>query len=309
MSTFQRAVKKQARARVALEGPTGAGKTWNALVWATVLGQRIAVVDTERASASLYAPHFEFDVVDFQPPYTPSRLIELIKAAGAEGYDVLVIDSLSHFWEGEGGILDMVDAAAARARGNSYVAWKEGTPALRHLIDTMLGSPMHVIATMRSKMDYLIEERNGRQTPVKVGMAPVMRNGVEYEFTLVGDLNLEHRLTISKSRCDIVADMSVTKDRIREVAETFAAWLQDGEAVKPPPSPLTAEQRAELTALNDALPEDLRLTPEGKKALIAEGFEAAKDALLAREEEANAARAAIANPQPSLLPDTAEVSG
>src|SRR5579859_7285769 len=105
-NVFQRAVKRQARARVALCGPTGSGKTWNSLVWAAALGQKVALVDTERNSASLYAPHFEFDVVDFQPPYDPARLVELIKLAQREGYDVLVIDSLSHFWEGEGGTLD-----------------------------------------------------------------------------------------------------------------------------------------------------------------------------------------------------------
>ena len=288
MSMFQRAVKRQARARVALEGPTGSGKTWNSLVWATALGQRVALVDTERGSASLYAPHFNFDVVEFQPPYDPARLVEVIKAAVAENYDVLVIDSLSHFWEGEGGTLDIVDAAASRARGNTYAGWKVGTPALRHLVDTMLGCSLHLVVTMRSKMEYVLQEVNGRQVPQKVGMAPVMRAGVEYEFTLVGDLDLEHRLTISKSRCDVLADLVAPKDRIREAAERFAAWLNEGEAALPPPAPsLTAEQRAELAALNEALPADLRLTDDEKRALAREGFEVMKEALLAREQTAN----------------------
>lgn len=234
MSMFTKATKAQAKARVALDGPTGAGKTWNALVWATVLGDRVAMVDTERGSASLYAPHFDFDTLTMSPPYDPARLIEAVKAADAEGYDVFVIDSLSHFWEGEGGTLDIVDAAAQRAQGNSWSGWKVGTPALRHLVDTMLGCDMHLIVTMRSKMEWVLEtvvNKHGKevQQPKKIGMAPVMRAGVEYEFQVVGDLDLEHRLTISKSRCDVLADEVVQKDRIKEAGETFCRWLADGE--------------------------------------------------------------------------------
>jgi hypothetical protein len=252
MSVFARAVKRQAKARVALAGPTGSGKTWNGLVWATALGKRIAVVDTERSSASLYAPHFAFDVVDFQPPYDPARLVKLIRIAATEGFDVLMIDSLSHFWEGEGGTLDIVDAAASRSSGNQYAGWKIGTPALRHLVDTMLGCPMHLIVTMRSKMEYVLQTNDrGKQVPQKVGMAPVMRAGVEYEFTLVGDLDLEHRLTISKSRCDLLADWVAPKDRIQEAAERFAAWLDEGAPEEPAPAtpPTTpVEQPAAATA-------------------------------------------------------------
>lgn len=229
---FQKATRSQLKARVAFAGPTGAGKTWTSLEWATVLadGGRIAVVDTERGSASLYSDRFDFDVLTFDPPYEPGRLADILKTAESHGYAVVVVDSLSHFWEGEGGTLDMVDAAAQRAHGNSFAGWKVGTPALRHLIDTMLGLDAHLIATMRSKMDYVLEEDDrGKKVPRKIGMAPVMRAGVEYEFTLVGDLDLEHRLTITKSRCDRLADEMVQPGRAGDAAETFALWLGKGE--------------------------------------------------------------------------------
>ena len=234
MSVFQKATKRAVKARVALDGPTGSGKTWTALTWATVLGKRIALIDTERGSASLYSDHFDFDVLEMTPPYEPQRLVEALVAAEKEGYEVVVIDSLSHFWEGEGGTLDIVDGASQRANGNSFAGWKVGTPALRHLIDTMLGLDAHLIVTMRSKMEYVLEEDSrGKKVPRKIGMAPVMRAGVEYEFTLVGDLDLEHRLSISKSRSDLLADQVYQAGRAAEGAETFKTWLEAGEPVAP----------------------------------------------------------------------------
>lgn len=232
MTMFQKATKRAVRARIALDGPSGSGKTWTALTWAHTIGGRVAAVDTERASMALYSDRFDFDVIEMSPPFHPDRLIEAIRAAEKAGYNVLVIDSLSHFWEGEGGVLDLVDAAGARAKGNTYAGWKAGTPVLRHLIDTILASDLHVIVTMRSKTEYVLETNNqGKQVPVKVGMAPVMRAGMEYEFTLVGDLDLEHRLTISKSRADVLADKVIQPGRAHEAAEAFMAWINAGSAM------------------------------------------------------------------------------
>lgn len=233
---FQKATRAQLKARVAFAGPTGSGKTWTSLEWATVLanGGRIAVVDTERGSASLYSDHFDFDVMSFEPPYDPGRLVDVLQAADEHGYAVVLVDSLSHFWEGEGGTRDIADAASARSGGNSFAGWKDATPKLRHLIDTMLGLDAHLVATMRSKMEYVIEQNDrGKSVPRKVGMAPVMRQGVEYEFTLVGDIDLDHRIAITKSRCDRLADELVQPGRAAEAAETFAAWLGEGEALAP----------------------------------------------------------------------------
>lgn len=233
---FQKATRAQLKARVAFAGPTGAGKTWTALEWATVLanGAPIAFVDTERGSASLYSDHFTFDVMAFDPPYDPQRLTDILKVAEGHGYAVVVIDSLSHFWEGEGGTRDIADAAAARSGGNSFAGWKDATPKLRHLIDVMLGLDAHVVATMRSKMEYVIEQNErGKSAPRKVGLAPVMRAGVEYEFTLVGDIDLDHRIAITKSRCDRLADELVLPGRASEAAQLFADWLSEGKPVAP----------------------------------------------------------------------------
>lgn len=220
--------------------------TWTALEWATVLadGGRVAVIDTENDSASYYADRFAFDVLPWDPPYDPRTLAEAIREAAAEGYAVVVIDSLSHYWEGEGGTLDIVDNAAQRSHGNSFAGWKVGTPALRFLVDTVRHVPMHVIATMRSSMEYVLETDNkGKQSPRKVGMAPVMRKGVEYEFAVVGDLDLEHRLVISKSRCADLADQVAQPGRAHELAEVFAKWLASGEA------PVTQAQADELAEI------------------------------------------------------------
>lgn len=249
MTLFQPAVKESLRARVAIDGPTGSGKTWTALQWARILAGpdgAVGVIDTENRSAAYYAPTpgveverinpwsppYEFGHLPVSPPYSPIALREMIQAAGAElGADgVLVIDSLTHFWNGEGGTLDIVDDASSR--GNSFTGWKEGTPAQRAMLDAIIHAPCHVIVTMRSKMEYLLVEevKNGKKisVPTKVGMAPEQRSGVEYEFTVVADMDLEHRLVVSKSRCDLIADLVVPKGRSHEPAHTFAAWLGTG---------------------------------------------------------------------------------
>lgn len=255
-SLFAPAIKEALKARVALDGPTGSGKTWTALQWARIIAGEsgpIGFIDTENRSAAHYAPSprqlagtepivrlnywdppYVFGHMPWEPPYDPIKLTAMIKAAARElgPSGVLVIDSFSHFWEGEGGTLDLVDNAGQRAQGNRFAGWKEGTPAQRAMIDAIIHAPCHVICCMRSKMEYVldVQEKGGRtvQVPRKVGMRPIQREGVEYEFTVIGDMDLEHRLIISKSRCDVVADLVLTKGHSAEGAQTFAAWLGDG---------------------------------------------------------------------------------
>ena len=124
MSLFQKATKTQSKLRLALYGVSGSGKTYSALSIASGLGGRIAVIDTERGSASKYASRFDFDVLDMQPPFSPAAYVNAIKAAEGEGYDILIIDSLTHAWSGTGGALEMVDNAAKRNAGNTYYAWR-----------------------------------------------------------------------------------------------------------------------------------------------------------------------------------------
>jgi hypothetical protein len=251
-SPFVKAEKKRAKLRLAIDGPTGSGKTYTALIAATALaeGGKIAVIDTERESASLYSDKFDFDTAPLHN-FNPKNYIELIEAAEEAGYAVIVIDSLSHAWEGEGGALDMVDAAQKRSQsGNSFTAWKDVTPLQRRLVDAMLQSKCHIIATMRSKMEYVIEkdEKTGRNAVRKVGLAPVQRSNVEYEFTIVGDMDTDHNLVISKSRCDFIAD-AVEKKPDQKFFKRILDWLNSGApetkpAAQPEPKP---EPKAEFT--------------------------------------------------------------
>jgi hypothetical protein len=247
MSMFQKATKKQARLRMALIGPSGSGKTYTSLRIASRLGKKIAVIDTEKGSASKYSDQFGFDVLELET-FGPQRYIDAIKAAGDAGYEVLVIDSLSHAWNGKGGALELVDQATARSKsGNSYTAWRDVTPLHNDLIDAILRAKCHVIATMRVKTEYVIEkdEKTGKSTPRKVGLAPVQRDGMEYEFDVVGDMD-NAQLVITKTRCPAIAK-AVVNEPGSEFADTLKAWLTDGvEAPEPmrEPKPTPQQQMA-----------------------------------------------------------------
>ena len=199
MSLFAQAVKEKLKGRVAIDGPTGSGKTWTGLQAARILAGPnglIGVFDTENRSAAYYAPTpkqlaglepidrmnywdppYVFGHAPVVPPYSPVLLAQWLKAAAVEVGDdgCLLVDSLTHFWTGEGGTLDLVDDAAARS-GNSFAGWKEGTPAQRHLLDTIIHLPCHIVVTMRSKMEFILETqvRGGKttQVPRKVGWHP-----------------------------------------------------------------------------------------------------------------------------------------
>jgi len=245
--TFTKATRKQAKARVAIDGPSGSGKTFTSLVLATQLanGGKIAVLDTERGSASLYSDKFDFDVLELYE-FSPAVYTKAISLAHEAGYKVLVIDSLTHAWEGEGGALDQVDAKATRMQGNSYAAWKDVTPLHRRMVDAILQSEMHIIATMRSKMDYVQEkDERGKTIIRKVGMAPIQRQGMEYEFTLVADMDIEHHISISKSRCEFMADKTAHKPGA-DFWKPFVAWLNSGDT--PVPAAPKAIEKAQAQA-------------------------------------------------------------
>ena len=199
--TFTTATKERAKARIALIGPTGSGKTYTALVTATGLGGRIALVDTEHGSAAKYADEFAFDTLPLTV-FRPTTLVDVLAVAAHDGYDVMIVDSLSHFWSGTGGMLEQVDDAAKRAGGGgSFAGWKEARPQERAMIDALLAYPGHLIVTMRTKTEYVVEsDERGRKVPRKVGLKPEQREGIEYEFDIVGDLDQENTLVISKSR-------------------------------------------------------------------------------------------------------------
>lgn len=240
--TFKPAVRKQTRMRLAIAGPSGSGKTYSALLIARGLvgpEGRIAVIDTERGSASLYADLTPFDVCELTPPFTPEKYIEAIRAAEAAGYDAIVIDSLSHAWAGPGGILDLHDAAAAKEK-NAFAAWRLVTPRHNDLVDAMLQSPCHIIATMRSKQEYAQIEEGGRKKVVKLGLAPVQRDGMEYEFTVFLDLDASHNAVASKDRTSLFDGLVFRPSE--ETGRKLREWL---EGAPQEPQPQASGQKAE----------------------------------------------------------------
>ena len=235
-SLFTKATKAEAKARIAVTGPSGSGKTFSALAWATELAGadgKIAVIDTERDSAKLYADRFNFDTLSLGAPYHPDRLVEILKVAEQEGYAVVVIDSLTHFYNGAGGLLEIVDLAGAAAKGNGFAGWKVGTPIQQKMVDAILNFNGHIISTMRAKTEYTLEkdERTGRTAPKKVGMAPQQRDGIEYEFTLVVEMDTEHRTIIGKTRCEALADRVFPANKGTEAAQIFGTWLKSGDPI------------------------------------------------------------------------------
>jgi len=271
--TFAPATKKQSRLRFDIEGPPGSGKTFSALKIGTGLlspGGKIALVDTERGSASKYAGQFTFDVLELDN-YAPSKYVEAIAAADAAGYEVIIIDSLSHAWNAKGGALEMADKIAKRSSsGNSFNAWKDVTPEQNRMVDAILQSRAHVIVTMRVKTDYVIEkdERTGKNTPKKVGLAAVQREGMDYEFDVVGRMDHTHSMLITKTRCSAIADAFIEHPG-DELARVLKEWLTDGVAEpEPMRQPAPAAQDSAKTADGPSPEQQARLSHPRIKELF-----------------------------------------
>ena len=226
---FKKAIKHESKLRLAIAGPSGSGKTYSALAIGTELGGNVALVDTEHGSASKYADLFAFDVLEMEAPFHPDRFIEAIEAAGQAGYDVLIIDSLSHAWNGTGGLLELVDQFAKRMKSsNTFAAWKDATPIQNRLIEAIVGAKLHIIATMRSKQEYVIEQvQRGDRTisvPKKIGMAPVQRDSMEYEFDVYLDMDIENSAIVQKTRCSALSGQVISKPG-KPLADTLKTWL------------------------------------------------------------------------------------
>lgn len=233
---FKKAIKSQAKLRAALFGPSGAGKTYTALEIGTgitsVIGGKIALIDSERSSASKYADRFEFDQVDLEVKDI-DEYVKFIKEAAAAGYSVLIIDSLSHAWQM---LLDSVEKLAqAKYRGNTWSAWSEGTPEQRKLVDSIVSFPGHVIATMRSKTEWQTATNDkGKSAPVRVGLAPEQGKGIEYEFDILFEITPDHLAHIIKDRSGKFQDKIINKPD-RDFGKNLVNWLNEGAV--PPPSP------------------------------------------------------------------------
>ncbi|MEI7829685.1 MAG: AAA family ATPase [Prolixibacteraceae bacterium] len=226
---LQQAERKQAKIKLGIQGPAGSGKTYSSLLIAFGMTKdwtKIAVVDTENHSADLYAHLGAYNVLTLDKPYSPERYIEAIEICEKAAMQVIILDSISHEWEGIGGILDIHGAMM----GNSFTNWSKVTPRHNDFVQKLIQSPCHIIATIRSKQDYVLSERNGKMVPEKVGLKGVTREGMDYEFTLVFDIDIKHQTTASKDRTNLFMDKP--SFQITEmIGEQIKHWCGSGQTL------------------------------------------------------------------------------
>jgi hypothetical protein len=230
--SFKKAERKKIKLKLALTGPSGSGKTYSSLLLAQGLGGKIAVIDSENGSASLYSDLLAFDVLDVAPPHTTDKYVNAINLAVKNGYDVVVLDSMSHIWAGEGGLLAKKESIDATGRGNSYTNWATISKEFETFKSYLLNAPIHVVATMRSKQDYSQEtDDKGKKVIRKIGLAPVQRDGIEYEFSVVFDLAMTHEASASKDRTGLFDGryFKITPD----IGKELNKWLETGAVAAP----------------------------------------------------------------------------
>ena len=246
--SIRKAKRSATKLRLLIGSPSGGGKTYSSLLMAKGLGGKTVVIDTEQGSSDLYDHLHDFDVVDLKPPFTPERYIEAIHACEEAGYDVIVIDSVTHCWSGKGGCLELVDdIAKAKFRGNTWSAFSEITPRWRAFVDAILRSSAHVICTGRSKTETAQVDDGGRKKVTKLGMKLEARDGLEYEFTCVLDIIHDgHYATVSKDRTGLFT--GDPKPITEETGQQLAEWLAGGKAVAAQASPLLQKIRDTIAA-------------------------------------------------------------
>lgn len=227
LGNAKQAVRPSLKARLMLSGPAGAGKTYSALEIAAVLGDRILVIDTERESSLTYADEFTFTHLPWHAPYDPRELGEaLVEASG--DYDVVVVDSLSHFWGGQGGTLDIADG--------KFGGWKTARPAQNDAVQGILSAGCHVIVCVRSAIEHVqeLDTRTGKQVVKKLGLAPKQDKDLEYELNLACEISIEHKISVSKSRTTAVpVGREFAPGHARDLGKVYAAWLSSGEPFAP----------------------------------------------------------------------------
>lgn len=250
MGIFRKAERRKSRLKMALAGTAGSGKTHSALLLASGLiddpgADTIALLDSENGSAELEAgkPGVpDFSVVNMAAPYSPERYQSVIKEAVDAGFKVLILDSISPEWNGEGGILDIVDRKKQSAR-NQMAAWKDATPMHQKFLDSIIQAPIHIIATMRSKTAYEVSSDGGKSKVQKLGTAPTQRDGIEFEFTLVGEITAaKHYCEFSKDRTGLFAD-AMPECVTKKTGQKIKDWLESGSDAEPAPTLTEVEEQ------------------------------------------------------------------
>ncbi|MFE9432901.1 ATP-binding protein [Streptomyces sp. NPDC006640] len=239
---FRPASKAGRKARLSIQGLSGSGKTWTGLSIAHGLseGKRFAVIDTEGGAASLYAGvgGIQFDAVSMDR-YDPRDLVRILDSAAEAGYPTVFVDSLSHFWKGTDGTLDQVEKASSRYGGNKFAGWKDGTPIQNDMVAAILAYPGHVVASMRSYTEWVLE--NGK--PKQVGMRPEQRKGIEYEFDVAVAMDIDNTLEVLKSRCPALTRKVIPRPQgARDVAGPLLHWLNTEPDAQPQPDPTPEQQ-------------------------------------------------------------------
>lgn len=233
MTQLRKATRQKAKIRLGLSAVSGGGKTYSALLIAygiTKDWSKIALIDTENGSGDLYAHLGEYSVLPLVAPYTPEAYIQAIKTCENAEMEVIIIDSITHEWEGKGGILDISNSMT----GNSYTNWAKLTPRHQAFIDSILNSKCHIITTVRRKQDYeMTKDSNGKLQVQKAGLKEITREGFEYELTLNIELDTNHNATVSKDRTGLF----MGKPQFIPSEETGAMiseWCNSGvEPIKP----------------------------------------------------------------------------
>lgn len=218
--------KKQAKIKMAIQGCAGSGKTYSSLLLAYGLirdWSRIAVIDSENNSADLYAHLGNYNVLSLQNNYSPENYMEAIEICEKAGMEVIIIDSMSQCW-------DFLLDCHANMQGNSFTNWGKITPRQTAFIQKLLQSNCHIISTLRTKQDYVLNEKNGKLVPEKVGLKAVMRDGIDYEFTIVFDIDMKHHVTASKDRTGLFmgkAEFKIDASTGGKILE----WCNDGVSI------------------------------------------------------------------------------
>ena len=264
------AQRKRAKLKLGMAAPAGGGKTMGALLIAYgimkekypklpdgELWTKIAIIDSENGSGELYVGTEvsesrlvigAYNAVTLTPPFEPDKYSDAIRLCAENGIEVVIIDSTSHLWSGIGGELEQQGNIAKRT-GNSWTAWRDVNPQHNRFIDTMLQTDVHIIATMRSKMDYVQEKDTdtGKTIIRKVGLAPVQKEGMQYEFTAFIDIDSEHQAFGSKDRTGGIIDQKyflITP----QIGRDFEKWLESGADT---PSVILAEKTTGIDIKTD----------------------------------------------------------
>jgi len=218
---LRKAERKNAKIKAAITGPSGSGKTYSSLLLASGLTdwKNIAVIDTENGSADLYAHLGNYSVISLKE-HKPDKYIEAIEMCEKAGIEVVIIDSITHEWQ-------WCKDYHSSLPGNSFTNWGKVTPLHDKFLKKILNSDVHVIATMRTKQDYILQDKNGKKVPEKVGLKTVQRDGMDYEFTLVFDLDIKHNATVSKDRTNLFED-DIAFVISENTGDRIAEWCKKG---------------------------------------------------------------------------------